>query len=112
MVRVFTLCLSLALAVLGVVGITVGAPTWLVALDFVAAAIGVGLDAILWATQGRWSIIVAFAMSAALVALFFAGVVTNAAGWLSWSLFAIAVAFFAMGCARAFSPSMAGGELR
>ena len=112
MVRVFTLCLSLALAVLGVVGLTVGAPTWLIIVDFAAAAVGVGLDALLWATQGRWSIIVAFAMSAALVAVFFSGVVVNAAPWLCWSIFAIAVAFFATGCARAFSPSLQGGELR
>jgi hypothetical protein len=106
------LCLSFALAVLGVIGIYVGAPAWLIALDFVAAAIGVGLDIMLWATQGRFSIIVAFAMSAGLVVIFFSGVVANAAPWLAWSIFAIAVAFFAMGCARAFSPSMAAGELR
>jgi hypothetical protein len=106
------LCLSFALAVLGVVGIYLNVATWLIVLDFVAAGVGIGLDAMLWATQGRWSIIVAFVMSAALVAVFFGGVVANAAPWLCWSMFAIAVAFFAIGCARAFSPSMAAGELR
>jgi hypothetical protein len=101
----------LALIVFGVIGVTTGAPTWMVALDFAAGGIGVGLDAILWLTQGRWSIIVAFAMSAALVALFFAGVVANVPPWLSWSIFAVSVAFFAIGCARAFSSNMYGGEL-
>lgn len=112
MVRVLLLCLSMALVVLGVIGLTIGAPIWLVVLDFVAAAIGLGLDAMLWATQGRWSIIVAFAMAAGLVAIFFGGVVTNAAPWLCWSMFAIAIALLAMGVARVFSPSMSGGELR
>lgn len=112
MVRVLTLCLSFALVALGVVGIVNGAPVWMVVLDFVAAAIGFGLDALLWATQGRWSVAVAFVMSVALVALSFGGIIANAAPWLAWSMFAIAVAFFAMGWARAFSLTLSGGELR
>jgi len=111
MVRVLALCLSLALFVLGVAGVTLGAPTWLIVLDFIGGAIGFGLDAVLWATQGRWSVIVAFAMATALVVLFFAGIVTNATPWLSWSIFGIGAAFFAIGCARAFAHSMYGGEL-
>ena len=34
MVRVFAMCLSMALIVLGVVGVTLGAAHWLIALDF------------------------------------------------------------------------------
>ena len=111
MVRVLALCLSLALFVLGVAGVTLGAPTWLIVLDFIGGAIGFGLDAVLWATQGRWSVIVAFAMATALVVLFFAGIVTNATPWLSWSIFGIGAAFFAIGCARAFARTLYGGEL-
>jgi len=111
MVRVLALCLSLALFVLGVAGVTLGAPTWLVVLDFVGGAIGFALDALLWATQGRWSVIVAFGMATALVVLFFAGIAANATPWLSWSIFAVGVAYFAIGCARAFARSMYGGEL-
>ena len=110
MVRVFTMCLSLALAMLGVAGIFYGAPTWLIVLDFLAAAVGIGLDALLLRTRGRWSVVVAFSMSTALVILFFAGVITGAAPWLAWSIFTIAVLFFAIGCARAFSPSMYAGD--
>ena len=111
MVRVFGLCLSLALMAFGVVGATTGAPLWLVALDFVGGGIGLVLDAILWATQGRWSVIVAFAMATALVVLFFAGVVANAPPWLSWSIFGVGTAYFAVGCARAFAPSLYAGEI-
>ena len=112
MVRVLTLCLSLALVMFGVVGVTLGAPHWLIALDFAAGAIGLGLDVVLWSTQGRWSVIVAFGMATALVVLFFAGIVADAAPWMSWSIFATGVAFFAIGCARAFSRSLYGGEIR
>ena len=56
--------------------------------------------------------IVSFAMATALVVLFFAGVVANATPWLSWSIFGIGAAFFAIGCARAFVGSMYGGEIR
>jgi len=111
MVRVFGLCLSLALVMLGVMGVTLGAPVWLIALDFVGGAVGLALDAVLWATQGRWSVIVSFAMATALVVLFFAGVVANATPWLSWSIFGVGAAFFAIGCARAFARSMYGGEI-
>ena len=111
MVRVLALCLSLALFVLGVAGITAGAPTWLIVLDFIGGAIGFALDAVLWATQGRWSVIVAFGMATALVVLFFAGIATNATPWLSWSIFAIGALFFAAGCGRAFARSMYAGEL-
>ena len=111
MVRVLTLCLSLALIMFGVVGVTLGAAHWLVAVDFAAGAIGLGLDALLWSTQGRWSVIVAFGMSTALVVLFFAGVAANAAAWMSWSIFGVAVAFFAVGCARAFAKSLYSNEL-
>jgi hypothetical protein len=110
MVRVFTLCLSLALIVLGVAGVMRGAPTWLIALDFAVGAIGIGLDMLLLATRGRWSVLVAFGMATALVVLFFAGVVAGAAPWLAWSIFAAGAAFFAIGCARAFSRSMYAGE--
>jgi hypothetical protein len=111
MVRVFAMCLSMALLVLGVAGVTLGAPHWLIGLDFAAGAIGLGLDAMLWATQGRASVVVAFAMSTVLAVLFFVGVAANAAGWMSWGIFGVAVAFFAIGCARAFSRSMYGGEI-
>ncbi len=111
MVRVLALCLSMALFVLGVAGVTNGAPTWLVVLDFIGGGIGFALTAFLWATQGRWSVIVAFGMAVALVVLFFAGIVTNATPWLSWSIFAVGVLFFAVGCGRAFARSMYGGEL-
>ncbi|HXU71268.1 MAG TPA: hypothetical protein VN947_18165 [Polyangia bacterium] len=110
MVRVFTLCLSLALIVLGVAGVMHGAPLWLVALDFAVGGIGIVLDAILLATQGRWSVIVAFAMSVGLVILFFAGIVGGAAPWFAWSIFAVGALFFAVGCARAFSASMYAGD--
>ncbi|HEY2749035.1 MAG TPA: hypothetical protein VGL86_30650 [Polyangia bacterium] len=110
MVRVFTLCLSLALVVLGVAGVMHGAPTWLVALDFVAGAIGVGLDMLLLATRGRWSVLVAFAMSTGLVVLFFAAIVAGVMPWLAWSIFAAGAAFFAIGCARAFSRSLYAGD--
>jgi hypothetical protein len=112
MVRVFALCLSLALIVFGVLGVSLGAAHWLIALDFVAGAVGLGLDALLWSTQGRWSVVVAFAMSTALVVLFFIGIVAGAAPWLSWSIFGVGAAFFAIGCARAFSRSLYGGEVR
>mgnify|MGYP001547371122 FL=1 len=111
MVRVFALCLSLALIVFGVVGVTLGAALWLVVLDFVAGAVGLGLDALLWTTQGRWSVLVAFAMSTALVVLFFIAVVAGASPWLSWAIFGVGAAFFAVGSARAFSRSLYGGEL-
>jgi hypothetical protein len=111
MVRVFAMCLSMALIILGVAGATLGAAHWVIALDFIAGAIGLGLDALLWATQGRSSVIVAFGMSTALVVLFFAAVVTNVAPWMSWCIFAVGAAFFAIGCARAFSRSMYGGEI-
>ena len=110
MVRVFTLCLSMALVVLGVAGVMRGAPTWLVTLDFLMGAIGIGLDMLLLATRGRWSVLVAFTMSTALVVLFFAGVVASAAPWLTWSIFAAGAAFFAIGCARAFSRTMYAGD--
>ncbi len=112
MVRVLALCLSLALMVFGVIGVTLGAAPWLIVLDFAAGAVGLALDAMLWSTQGRWSIVVAFAMAAALVLLFFVGVVAGATPWLAWSIFGVGVAFFAIGCGRALSPSMYGGELR
>ncbi|MGZ3441963.1 MAG: hypothetical protein ACXVDD_20725 [Polyangia bacterium] len=105
------MCLSLALIILGVMGVTLGAAHWMIALDFLAGAIGLGLDAMLWATQGRASVVVAFVMSTVLVLLFFVGVLANAAPWLSWGMFGIAVAFFAIGCGRAFSKSMYGGEI-
>jgi hypothetical protein len=111
-VRIFTLCLSFALAVLGFAGLYLNASPWLIAIDFVAAAVGVGLDIMLWATQGRFSIIVAFAMACGLTALFFAGVVADATPWLCWTVFAIAVLFFAIGCARAFARTLSGGEIR
>jgi hypothetical protein len=111
MVRVLALCLSLALIIFGVVGVTMGAAHWLIALDFVAGAIGLGLDAFLWRTQGRWSVVVSFAMATALVVLFFAGIAANASPVVSWLTFAVGVAFFAIGCARAFGRSMYGGEL-
>ncbi len=111
MVRVFGLCLSLALIVFGVAGVTNGAPVWLIVLDFIGGGVGLALDAVLWATQGRWSVIVAFAMATALVVLFFAGIVTGSSPWLSWCIFGVGAAFFAIGCARAFSRSMYGGEL-
>ncbi|HWE28244.1 MAG TPA: hypothetical protein VHB97_09595 [Polyangia bacterium] len=111
MVRVFALCLSLALLMFGVVGATLGAAHWLIGLDFAAGIIGLLLDAVLWKTQGRWSVIVSFAMATALVVLFFAGIATNAAAWLSWCIFAVGVAFFAIGCARAFARTMYGGEI-
>jgi hypothetical protein len=111
MVRVFAMCLSMALIILGVAGVTLGAPHWLIALDFAAGALGLGLDAMLWATQGRSSVAVAFAMSTVLVLLFFVGVVANAAQWMTWGIFGIAVAFFAIGCARAFARSLYGGEI-
>jgi hypothetical protein len=111
MVRVFALCLSLALVVFGVVGVTLGAAHWLVALDFVAGAIGLALAAVLWHTQGRWSVIVAFGMATALVVLFFASMATGAPPSLSWCIFGVGAAFFAVGCARAFSRGMYGGEL-
>jgi hypothetical protein len=50
-------------------------------------------------------------MATALVVLFFAGIVANAAPWMSWCIFGIGVAFFAVGCARAFSRSLYGGEI-
>jgi hypothetical protein len=106
MVRVFTLCFSFALLVLGVAGVIHGAPTWMIALSFAAGVIGIGLDMVLLATRGRWSVLVALGMASALIALFFAGIVGGAASWLSWSIFAVGVAFFAIGCARAFSPSL------
>lgn len=111
MVRVLTLCLSLALVMFGVVGVTLGAAHWLIALDFAAGAVGLGLDVLLWSTRGRWSVIVAFAMSTALVVLFFAGIAANAAAWMSWSIFGVAVAFFGIGCARAFVRSLYSDEL-
>ena len=111
MVRVLTLCLSLALVMFGLVGVTLGAAPWLVALDFVAGAVGLGLDAFLWSTEGRWSVIVAFGMATLLVLLFFGGVVADAAPWLSWSIFGVGTAFFALGCGRAFSRSMYAGEI-
>jgi hypothetical protein len=111
MVRVLTLCLSMALIMFGVAGVTLGAAHWLLAVDFVAGAVALGLDALLWSTQGRWSVIVAFGMATALVVLFFAGIATNASPWLSWSIFGTGAAFFAIGCARAFSRSMYGGEI-
>jgi hypothetical protein len=111
MVRVLGLCLSLALIVFGVMGVTLGAAPWLIALDFVAGAIGLGLVAFLWHTQGRSSVIVAFGMALGLVVLFFAAMVANASPVLSWLIFGVGAAFFAIGCARAFSGSMYGGEL-
>lgn len=111
MVRVFTLCLSLALVVVGVAGVTSGAPTWLVTLDFIAGAVGIALDMMLLRSRGRQSVLVAFGMSTALVVLFFAGVVAGAAPWLTWAIFAMGAGFFAIGCARAFSRSMYAGDL-
>ena len=111
MVRVFGMCLSLALIVFGVAGVTVGAPTWLIVLDIVGGVIGLGLDAFLWVTQGRWSVIIAFAMATALVVLFFAAIATGAPAWLSWCSFGVGAAFFAVGCARAFARSLYAGEL-
>jgi hypothetical protein len=111
MVRVLTMCLSFALIVFGLGGLFHNAPLWLVILDFVGGGIGLILDGFLWATQGRFSIIVAFAMSVAMVVLFFAAIVTNATPWLTWCTFGVGAAFFAVGCARAFSPSMYAGDL-
>jgi len=111
MVRVLAMVLSVALIVFGVAGVAYGAAHWLIALNFVAGAIGLGLDAMLWRTEGRWSVIVSFAMATALVVLFFAGIVTNASPSLSWMTFAVGVAFFAIGCARAFTRSLWGGDL-
>ena len=111
MVRVLGLCLSLALIIFGVMGVTLGAATWLIALDLVAGAIGLGLVAFLWHTQGRSSVIVAFGMAVALVVLFFAAMATGANAVLSWCIFFVAAAFFAIGCARAFAGSMYAGEL-
>lgn len=111
MVRVLALCLSLALIMFGVVGVTLGAAHWLIAIDFAAGAVGLGLDVLLWSTQGRWSVIVAFGMATALVVLSFVGIVSNAAPWLSWSIFGVGAAFFAIGCARAFAKTLYGGEL-
>ena len=111
MVRVFALCLSLALLMFGVVGVTLGAAHWLIALDFAAGAIGLALDAVLWRTQGRWSVIVSFGMATALVVLFFASMATGAKPAFSWCIFGVGAAFFAVGCARAFAGSMYGGEL-
>ena len=111
MVRVLGLCLSLALIVFGVMGVTLGAATWLIVLDFIAGAIGLGLVAFLWRTEGRASVIVAFGMSLALVVLFFASMVANANPVLSWCIFGVGAAFFAVGCARAFSGSMYAGDL-
>jgi hypothetical protein len=110
MVRVFTLCLSLALIVLGVAGVMRGAPMWLIVLDFAVGGIGIALDAILLVTRGKFSVLVAFGMATALVVLFFAAVVTSVAPWLAWSIFAVGVLFFAIGCARAFSPSLYAGD--
>ena|SRR5437868_2481097 len=111
MVRVLALCLSLALIMFGVVGVTLGAAHWLIAVDFAAGAVGLALDALLWSTQGRWSVVVSFGMATALVVLFFIGIVANASPLLSWSLFGVGTAFFAIGCARAFARTMYGGEL-
>ena len=111
MVRIFTLCLSMALLVLGVAGVMQHAPTWLIVADFTAGTIGLGLDAFLWATQGHLSVLVAFGMATLLVVIFFVGIITGVAPWLAWSIFAIGVAFFAIGCARAFSRSMYAGDL-
>jgi hypothetical protein len=111
MVRVLTLCLSLALIVFGVAGVTLGAPLWLIGLNFAAGAIGLALDGMLWMTQGRWSILVAFGMATALVMLAFVGVITSATPWLSWTIFGVGAAFFVTGCARALSPSLYAGDL-
>jgi hypothetical protein len=105
------LCLSLALIIFGVMGVTLGAPTWLIALDFIAGAVGLVLGWFLWRTQGRSSVIVAFGMATALVVLFFVSIATGGNAVLSWCIFGVGAAFFAVGCARAFSPSMYGGEL-
>jgi hypothetical protein len=110
MVRVFTLCFSLALIVLGVAGLMRGAPHWLVALNFAAGAVGIGLDMLLLRTRGRWSVLVALGMASGLIALFFAGVVAGIAPWLAWSIFAVGAMFFAIGCARAFSRSLYAGD--
>jgi hypothetical protein len=111
MVRVFAMGLSMALLIVGIAGVTLGAPHWLIAVDFAAAAVGLGLDAMLWATQGRSSVVVAFAMATVLAIIFFIGVVGNVAPWFAWSIFAIAVMFFAVGCARAFGKSPYGRRL-
>ena len=111
MVRVLGLCLSLALILFGVMGVSLGAATWLIALDFVAGAIGLVLTAFLWHTQGRASVVVAFGMAVGLVVLFFIAMATGANPVLSWLIFAVGAAYFAIGCARAFAGSMYGGEL-
>lgn len=111
MVRVFAMGLSMALIIMGVAGVTLGAPHWMIVLDFIAGAIGLGLDAMLWATQGRLSVVVSFGMATALVVLFFAAIVSNGAPWMSWGIFGVGAAFFVIGCARAFS-SFYAGEIR
>ena len=111
MVRVFSLCLSAALFIFGTMGVTLGAPAWLIAIDFIVGAVGLGLGWFLWHTQGRSSVIVAFGMATALVVLFFAGLASGASAALSWCIFGVGAAFFAVGCARAFAPAMYGGEL-
>jgi hypothetical protein len=109
-IRVFGLVLSLTLLVLGVAGLASGAPRWLVALDFAAGGVGLALDSMLWWTHGRGSAYVALAMSAGLVGLFFAGVLSGMGAWLSWSIFGVAVAFLAIGAARTFGHNFYGGE--
>jgi hypothetical protein len=111
MVRVLALCLSLALIVFGTAGVTLGAPHWQIALAFAAGAIGIVLTAILLVTQGRWSVPVAFGMAVGLVVIAVVGLFSGATPWLSWSIFGVGAGFFAIGCARALSPSMYGGEL-
>jgi hypothetical protein len=109
-IRVLGLILSFALLVFGVIGLVTGAPRWLVALDFAAGGVGLALDAMIWWTEGRYSVYVALGMSAALIALFFAGVVSGMGAWLSWSIFAVSMAFLAVGVARTWGRDFYGGN--
>jgi hypothetical protein len=111
MVRVLTLCLSVALICLGVVGIWSPLPRWLVAMDFVAGGVGMLLDAVLWKTHGRYSIAVSLAMALGLVAIVFAAMVTNATSWLTWCMIGIAAAFVLVAAARGREGYSAGEDL-
>jgi hypothetical protein len=99
-VRPLTLCFSLFLIVLGIIGFVSGVPRWLVALDLMVGALGVGLDAWLWRTEGRGAVAVALVMAGVLFVSSIVGMSAHAANWMTGCMLAFACFFGVLALAR------------
>jgi hypothetical protein len=88
--------LGLGLGVLWIVGLSYGATSWLVWLDFAAAIASLATvlapDSAPWVLRGG-----PFAIAAALFVLWAVGLAGGATPWLAWWTFGFAMAFLLLG---------------